>query len=557
MRAQTLLAAVATCAMALVACGPARTGAPPQAGSLAMPTVPALAAAPTTPLPIAIRQAVSLGPAGAGTQVDLNLGLRGRNPQRLAALLADGHTVTPNEYTSEFGPDPALAGAAAALLKARGFHVTWSPSSSLIAADGPAPVAARLLDVTIGNYRLADGTSFYASLDQPHIPPQLAAIVTSVTGLDSYTKALSHAVRAGGLTPTDVLAFYNLQPLRDAGLDGAGQTVVLPEIDNLPNLSDLDKFATKFGLPPFEPLLTIKRDPSWGTPEPPAGETVMDLEIIHEVAPKAKLVIYLAGPQVALADRAFDQLVTDHLGSIISDSLGQCEAGVGSGHRNDYASIEDRAVAQGMGHFVASGDFGAYDCGEANGASVDFPSALPNITAVGGTTAFQSTDGKYFKELAWSSPIDQRGTGGGASLYYAMPDYQKNVAQAAGNGMRQVPDVASDADPASGFSFIFEGRAAQAGGTSAAAPLWAATMALINQDLKKKGLREAGFANPALYWMGQNSAKLPAPPFHDVVSGNNLAFSAGPGWDFATGWGSMDAAALDKAWVLYIKGGGA
>jgi kumamolisin len=123
--------------------------------------------------------------------------------------------------------------------------------------------------------------------------------------------------------------------------------------------------------------------------------------------------------------------------------------------------------------------------------------------------------------------------------------------------MRQVPDVAGDADPASGFSFIFQGRSGQGGGTSAAAPLWAGTMALINQDLKKRGLREAGFANPALYWMGQNSSKLPAPPFHDVTSGNNLANDAGPGWDFATGLGSMDAAALDQAWILYIKGGGA
>ena len=557
MRAQSLLAAAAVCALAVVACGPTRTGESPPAGSLTTPARPALAASPTTPLPIAIRRAVPLGPAGSGTQVYLNFGLRGRNPQRLAALLGSGQVVTPAEYVSDFGPDPALAETAVGLLTSRGFHATWAPSSGLIAADGPAPAAARLLSVTIGNYRLADGTIFYASLDQPLMPPQLAAIVTSVTGLDSYTKALSHAVRAGGLTPTDVLAFYNLQALRDEGLDGAGQTVVLPEIDNLPDLSDLDKFATKFGLPPFEPLLTIKRDPSWGTPEPPAGETAMDLEIIHEVAPKAKLVIYLAGPQVALADRAFDQLVSDHLGSIISDSLGQCEAGVGSGHRNLYASIEDRAVVQGMGHFVASGDLGAYDCGEASGPSVDFPSALPNITAVGGTTAFQSIDGKYFTEMAWSAPIDQAGTGGGASLYYARPEYQNSIAQAAGNGRRQVPDVASDADPASGFSFIFGGRAGQAGGTSAAAPLWAGTMALINQDLKKKGLREAGFASPALYWMGQNSAKLPAPPFHDVVSGNNLATNAGPGWDFATGWGSMNAAALDQAWVLYIKGGGA
>jgi kumamolisin len=510
-----------------------------------------------TPLAGAIRQASHLGSAGADTEVYLNLGLRSRNPFRLAELLAAGKTVSPAEYSSEFGPDPVLARDAVALLKALGFHATWQPSSGLITADGPAPAAASLLGVAIAKYRLANGTTFYASLDQPRIPPQLATIVTSVTGLDNYTRAMSHAVRPGGLTPTDVLTFYNLKALRDQGLDGSGQTIVLPEIDDLPNLKDLDMFATKFGLPPFGPLLTIKRNASWGTPDPPAGETAMDLEIIHEVAPNAKLVIYLAAPQIALADRAVDQMVTDHLGSIISDSLGQCEAGVGSGHRDLYSSMEDRAVAQGMTHFVASGDFGAYDCGEGTSPSVDFPSALPSITAVGGTTAFQSVDGTYFKEMAWSSPIDERGTGGGASQYYPIPSYQKGVAQGSGHGMRQVPDVSSDADPASGFSFIFLGRAGQAGGTSAAAPLWSGTLALINQDLKKKGLREAGFANPALYWMGENSSRLPARPFHDVTSGNNLVSGAGTGWDFATGWGSMDAAALDRAWILYIKGGGA
>ena len=81
-------------------------------------------------------------------------------------------------------------------------------------------------------------------------------------------------------------------------------------------------------------------------------------------------------------------------------------------------------------------------------------------------------------------------------------------------------------------------------------------MALINQDLKKKGLREVGFANPALYWIGENAARLSPQPFHDVSAGNNLGFDAATGWDFATGWGSMDAAALDAAWIRYIKGGG-
>jgi subtilase family serine protease len=364
-------------------------------------------------------------------------------------------------------------------------------------------------------------------------------------------------VPSGGLKPTDVIAFYNLKPLRDRGLDGTGQTIVLPEIDNLPNLDDLNKFATKYGLPAFDSVVTIKRDPAWGTPAKPQGETVLDLEIIHEVAPNAKIVVYLSAADFAHGDRAFDQLVTDHLGSIISESLGACEPDVPGGHRDLYASIEDRAVAQGISHFVASGDNGAYTCGQDNPPADSFPSTLPTVTAVGGTTVFESVAGVYLKEAAWSGPIDQSGAGGGPSAFYPLPDYQKNVKQSAGNGFRQVPDVAADADPATGFHIVFQGREGQAGGTSASTPLWAATIALIDQDLKSKGMREVGFANPAIYWMGDNAAALPVRPFHDVTVGNNLAFDAGTGWDFATGWGSMDGAALDQDWILYIKGGGA
>jgi len=248
--------------------------------------------------------------------------------------------------------------------------------------------------------------------------------------------------------------------------------------------------------------------------------------------------------------------VTDHLGSIISESLGSCEPDTPSGARNVYSAIEDRAVALGMSHFVASGDNGAYTCGVDQDAAASFPSTLPTVTAVGGTTVFESQQGVYFKEYAWSSPIDESGGGGGASQVYAIPGYQRSEAQSTGRGLRQVPDVAADGDPSTGFHIIFGGHDGQAGGTSAATPLWAGTVALINQDLKQKGLREAGFANPALYWMGENTSKLIPKPFHDVTAGNNLGFDAAPGWDFATGWGSMDAAALDAAWIRYIKGGG-
>jgi subtilase family serine protease len=547
-RGRAALAAIVVLGVTVVACGSTTAQAPRPAGKDTQPP-PALA--------VAIRQATHLGPAGPGTQVNLSLGLRVRQPELLAALLAQGKTVSPAVYTAEFGPSPALVQRALDVLGQGGFRATWRPGSGLIAADGPAPAAASLLGIDIENYRLADGTFFYASVDQPRLPAPLAAVVASVTGLDNYRHARSYAVRQGGMTPADVILFYNLKPLRDSGLDGTGETIVLPEIDDLANLNDLNKFATKVGLPPFDPVLTIKRDPNWGTPEKPQGETVLDLEIIHEVAPNAKIVIYLSAADFAHGERAFDQMVTDHLGSIISESLGACETDVSSGHRAAYSTIQDRAVALGMSHFVATGDNGAYTCGQDTDPAGSFPSTLPTVTAVGGTSAFESLQGVYFKEAAWGSPIDQSGTGGGTSQFYGLPDYQRSVAQAAGHGQRQVPDVAADADPNTGFDIIFQGQEGMAGGTSAATPLWAATVALIDQYLTSKGLREVGFANPALYWMGDNESKLAAKPFHDVTAGNNLAYDAAPGWDFATGWGSMDGAALEQAWVLYIKSGGA
>ncbi len=525
-------AAVMGVVLALAACAPSPGQASPSNPSPSDKTALRPVASPPPTLAAAIGHADRLGPAGDSTTVSLSFVLKVRDPARLAALIASGKTVTPESYAAEFGPDPVLIRSAVDTLQGSGFQASWSTGSSLVAADGPAPLASALLHVEIDNFRQADGTTFYAALEDPQI-------------------------RRGGLTPTDVLSFYNLDALRQAGLDGTGQTIVLPEIDDLPNLKDLNQFASEFGLPPFDSYLTVKRDPNWGTPEKPQGETVLDLEIIHEIAPKAQLVIYLSAADFGHGARAFDQLVTDHLGSIISESLGACEPDTPSSHRSSYAAIQDRAVAQGMSHFIASGDSGAYTCGQDTDPAASFPSTLPSVTAVGGTTVFESQQGIYYKESAWGAPLDESGTGGGPSQFYPLPDYQKAVGQAAGHGFRQVPDVAGAGDPATGFHIVFGGKDGQVGGTSASTPLWAGTVALINQDLKKKGLREVGFANPALYWMGANQSKLSARPFHDVTTGNNLAYDAAPGWDFATGWGSMDGAALDAAWVLYIKGGGA
>src|SRR5260370_14852051 len=112
--------------------------------------------------------------------------------------------------------------------------------------------------------------------------------------------------------------------------------------------------------------------------------------MILEVAHQAKLVIFLSGDDLGHGDREFDQMVTDHLGSIISESLGACETDTSGGHRNAYAAIQDRAIADGMSHFVASGASGAYTCGDAQPPAASFPSTLPTGTTAGCTAVFRS-----------------------------------------------------------------------------------------------------------------------------------------------------------------------
>ena len=207
-------------AVGLEACASPNQAVPRQAATGALP-----APAPPT-LASAIKGAQHLGPASTAITVALSFGLRVRNPQRLATLIASGHTVISEQYSAEFGPDPAQVRIAVEALRRLGFQARWTPGSSLIAADGAAPLASHLLQVDIESYRLANGTTFYATLDQPRIPAPISAVADSVSGLDDYRRARTVAVRHGGLTPTDVLQVYNIKPLRDAGLDGSGQTIV-------------------------------------------------------------------------------------------------------------------------------------------------------------------------------------------------------------------------------------------------------------------------------------------------------------------------------------------
>jgi kumamolisin len=198
------------------------------------------------------------------------------------------------------------------------------------------------------------------------------------------------------------------------------------------------------------------------------------------------------------------------------------------------------AGALGVTVCAASGDGLASD-GIADGAAhVDFPASSPYVLGCGGTK-IESSAGRLSGETVWNS--DGGGTGGGVSAIFQLPDYQDEsnvpVSVSTHKVGRGVPDVASDADPNSGYRVVVDGQSQIIGGTSAAAPLWAGLIALLNEA------RGTPIGNPHAILYANPSA------FRDIIQGNNrtggLGYSAGPGWDPCTGLGSPNGAALVKA----------
>jgi subtilase family serine protease len=189
---------------------------------------------------------------------------------------------------------------------------------------------------------------------------------------------------------------------------------------------------------------------------------------------------------------------------------------------------------------------------------VSLPAADPLVLAAGGTALNASMfTGAYHGEMAWNA--DTEASGGGHSTLFPRPTYQNGVPRI--GRMRGVPDVAADADSSTAMSLMFTGGVPYpAQGTSAATPLWAAVIALADQDAGQ----HLGFVNPAIYAIAHSSACHRA--FHDVVTGDNsvlwpagvyVGYNAGPGWDPVTGWGSPNAHIIVPLLALAAGQGGA
>ena len=198
-------------------------------------------------------------------------------------------------------------------------------------------------------------------------------------------------------------------------------------------------------------------------------------------------------------------------------------------------------------------DWGAPPSDDRIGVHVS--ASVPWVTGVGGTRLSLNADGSYYNETVWQQASANEASGGGLSSHFARPAWQvaPGVPPAGTDAKRAVPDVSADAE--SGMAIYSDGQWSSGGGTSQAAPIWAGMTAVINQYLKRQGVKPVGFMNPALYALA--NSPQPFPPFHDILVGSNLVYRATPGYDLASGLGSPDAWNLARDLEAYQRAGAA
>jgi kumamolisin len=380
-----------------------------------------------------------------------------------------------------------------------------------------------------------------------HLGLTVALLLSMTTAFRSTTRVEAAGTGYGpaqkitGYSPNQLMSAYDVLPLHRQGLNGQGQTISFIEVDGI-DAGDLTFFDRTFHEPKAQ-LDVYVPDGTDGALDP-GPETTMDLEYAHAIAPAARLKVYevirvgdFQNYSGALADAVRGALAGG--ATVISISLlgtGSIFCSTAWAARHLHPALQE-AAQHGVAVFAASGDDGDSPCRTVILPGTVYPASDPNVTAVGGTTLTLSPSGGYGGEVAWD------GSGGGVSRDFKRPSWQ--VGSSNIGSYRGVPDVAWDADPASGVPVYIQGQWQQTGGTSLGAPCWAALWALASQYHHAHTGKNLGSANPLLYGLATGSRYHQL--FHDVTSGDNGSYSAGPGWDAVTGWGSPDATALVHA----------
>jgi len=311
-----------------------------------------------------------------------------------------------------------------------------------------------------------------------------------------------------GMTPSQIKNIYNLP-----ATGGKGTIVIVGAYDDTTIENDLAVFDKVFNLPDcttkngcftkHKMSSSVKADSGW------AMETSLDIEWAHAIAPKAKILLVEATtPSGANLLSAVDYAAKVSDASAISMSWG-------GGEFPEETTMDSHFISKSKAPFFASsGD---------DGTGASWPASSPNVIGVGGTSLTLNTNGTLKKQTAWS------GSGGGISAYEKEPSFQSAYSIPKAGGMRAIPDVAYDADPASGFPIVRNGKWYTVGGTSAGAPQWAAIAALGNGASNANFYSDKASANNARY-------------LTDVSSGTNgscgYVCAARKNYDYVTGLGT-------------------
>lgn len=416
-----------------------------------------------------------------------------------------------------------------------------------------------------------NGRTFYAPATPPKVPQFLLNTIVAITGLDNYSRPPIHDfflsgidlnkhvtpkepgqdcyAQSGTLLPKQIAHAYGFDQLWNKGLNGQNMTVNLVEIDgfyqqDVQNYLDCINFQGKVDVADVD-----------GSPTQALGESTLDLDMIAGLDRSVHIVDYetdgnAPGDTWVQVNDELQQIINDNTnnansGSVVSISLGIDEGDITP---QDEAAMDQSfqilTKAEHMTVFIASGDCAAFADRTFRSLSVSFPASDPWVTSVGGTILSTNSGWNRTGEVVWSdgsNPFtckNQWGSGGGNSQVYSRPGWQSasGVNNQYSRNRRQIPDVSAAAYD---LAVYFQGQWGAVGGTSAAAPIWASGMALVNQGLMNSVHRFA--YSPQLFYNVADNASG-ASPYFDVTRGNNLYYPATSGWDFASGLGTPNLA---------------
>lgn len=524
------------------------------------------------------RAAAELKPVKAldeATPIDLVIGLQLRNSDALNGLIRDlydpeareySQYLSPEQYAAKFSPTVESYQELLNFAKANKLSVVMAARNrKFLHVKASAGLINHLFHITLQQYRHpTEDRLFYAPDRQPWVA--LKTKISYVTGLDdlhlpgrllnraserphSIPRTAQGSGSGGEYTGKDFRAAY----VPGTWLTGKGQVLGILELSGGYAQSDINAYESQNGLPSV-PIQNVFVDSYTGGS--PISESTADIELALSMAPGlAKLLVYGA---------PYGQTgVHDILAEMANPSQGeQLPRQMSTSYyffydKNVYDALRQLAT-QGQAFFVASGDYGSYD--EKTGAGDWPPADHPLVTSVGGTELQTSgPQGNWTSETTWNWVGSVYKSGGGYSPWaagdpqFGLPSWQQGIdftASQASKSARNAPDVAMVAD---NIAIYFNGAPSYFfAGTSAAAPLWAGFMALVNERAESVGRPPLGFVNPALY----RAASLSPIAFHDITTGNNFnstnpaLYSAVPGFDLCTGWGSPNDGNLIDALVL-------